>query len=103
MRELVQLAERKDDFARLGVPVYAIAPQAAEKLTSLQADLGAGVTLLSDPDRKAVAAFGVLDKFDLPRAASFLLDREGRVSYRWLAENYRKRPLPDEILKKARD
>ena len=98
----MQLAERKDDFARLGIAIYALAPQETSKLESLQEDLGAAVTLLSDPDKKAIAAFGVLDKFGLPRAASFLIDREGRVTNRWLAENYRKRPSPDEILAKAR-
>ena len=98
----MQLAERKDDFARLGIAVYALTPQDASKLGSLQEDLGAAVTLLSDPDKKAIAAFGVLDKFGLPRAASFLIDREGRVTHRWLAENYRKRPSPEEILAKAR-
>ncbi len=103
MRELVQLAERKDDFARLGIEVCAIAPQDATELTSLQEDLGSGVTLLSDADTKATVAFGVLEKFGLPRAATFLIDREGRVSHRWLAENYRKRPSPETILAKARE
>ena len=102
MRELVQLAEKKDEFARLGVAVYALAPQDVEKLESLQEKLGTGVTLLSDPERKAIRAFGVLDKFGLPRAASFLVDRDGRVSHRWLAENYRRRPSPEEVLARAR-
>jgi peroxiredoxin len=103
VRELVQLAERRDDFARLGIEVYALAPQEAEKLESLQEDLGAAVTLLSDPETKAIAAFGVLERFGLPRAATFLIDREGRVTHRWVAENYRKRPSPDDILVKARE
>lgn len=102
MRELGQLADRKEDFDRLGVAVYAIAAQPVEKLTTLQEDLGAGVTLLSDPDGVAIAAFGMSERFGLARAGSFLLDRNGRVSYRWLAENYRKRVSPDAILEKAR-
>ncbi len=103
MRELVQLAERKDEFARLGIAVYAIAAQPVEKLAPLQEKLGIAVTLLADPEGKAVRAFGVLEKYGLARSATFLLDREGRVSYRWLAENYRKRPAPEEILARARD
>jgi peroxiredoxin len=102
VRELVELADRRDEFARLGVSVYALAPQAAEKLESLQEKLGRGVTLLSDPERAAIRAFGVLDKFGLPRAASFLIGRDGRVSHRWLAENYRRRPSADDVLAKAR-
>lgn len=103
MRELVELADRKEAFDRLGVAVYAIAQQPVEKLTSLQEDLGQGVTLLSDPEGVAIRAFGMSERFGLARAGSFLLDREGRVSYRWLSENYRKRPDPEEILAKARD
>lgn len=102
MRELVQLAERKDAFDRLGIPVYAIAVQPAEKLSSLQERLGAGVTLLADPDGLAVRAFGMLEGNGLARSATFLIDREGRVDRRWIAENYRKRPDPDEILAAAR-
>ncbi len=101
MRELVQLAERKDEFARLGIAVYAIAAAPAAALAPLQEKLGDGVTLLADPEGKAVDSFGMLEKNGLARAATFLLDREGRVGYRWLAENYRKRPLPEDVLAKA--
>ena len=103
MRELVQLAERKEAFDRLGIAVYAIAMQPVEKLAALQEDLGQGVTLLADPEGAAVTAFGMSERFGLARAGTFLLDREGRVTHRWLAENYRKRPSPDDILGKARD
>jgi peroxiredoxin len=102
VRELVQLAERKDAFDRLGVQVYAIAVQPVEKLSALQERLGAGVTLLADPDGEAARAFGMLERNGLARAATFLVDREGRVSHRWIAENYRKRPGPEEILAVAR-
>lgn len=102
MRELVELAEREDAFDRLGVVVYALSKEPVERLAELQEDLGAGVTLLSDPDGAAVAAFGMDERFGLARAGTFLLDREGRVVHRWLAENYRKRPSADDILEKAR-
>jgi peroxiredoxin len=102
VRELVQLAERKDDFSRLGTGVYAIAVEPADELTDLQEELGQGVTLLADPSGHAVRAFGVYDRFDLARAATFLIDRGGRIRYRWLADNYRKRPDPDDVLAKAR-
>jgi peroxiredoxin len=102
VRELGELAERKEAFDRLGVAVYAISTQ-PDGLLGLQEDLGAGVTLLSDPDGVAVRTFGMGERFGLARAGTFLLDREGRVSHRWLAENYRRRPSADEILVKARE
>ncbi|HEX5137525.1 MAG TPA: redoxin domain-containing protein [Planctomycetota bacterium] len=103
MRELVGLAGRREEFDRLGIQVYALSTQPLEKLAPLQEDLGKGVTLLSDEGGVAVSAFGMAERFGLARAGSFLIDREGRVTHRWLAENYRKRPSPDDILAKARD
>jgi peroxiredoxin len=101
VRELGELATRKEAFDRLGVAVYAITTQ-PDGLGGLQEDLGAAVTLLSDPEGVAVAEFGMAERFGLARAGTFLLDRDGRVVHRWLAENYRKRPSPDDILEKAR-
>lgn len=103
MRELVGLAERKEEFDRLGIAVYALSTQPIEKLASLQEDLGQGVTLLSDEGGVAVAAFGMSERFGLARAGTFLIDRAGQVTHRWLAENYRKRPSSGDILAKARD
>jgi peroxiredoxin len=102
VRELGELADRKEAFDRLGIAVYAITTQ-PDGLAGLEEDLGTGVTLLSDPDGGAVTAFGMGERFGLARAGTFLLDREGRVTHRWLTGNYRKRPLPDEILARARD
>lgn len=103
MRELGELADREKSFARLGTRVYGISTRTPEDLADLQEDLGTGVTLLSDPGGVAVSAFGMMDsRMDIARSGSFLLDRQGRVKYRWLTDNYRERPAPDEILAKAR-
>jgi len=103
VRELGELADRAESFARLGTRVYAISTREPEDLKGLQEDLGSGVTLLSDPGAVAVSAFGMLDpRFGFARAGTFLLDRQGRVKYVWLTENYRRRPDPDEVLEKAR-
>lgn len=102
MRELGELADRREEFRRLGIVVYAITTQTSG-LDGLQEDLGTAVTLLADPEGVAVAAFGMGERFGLARAGTFLIDRAGRVTHRWLTENYRKRPSADEILARARD
>lgn len=84
--------------------VYALSGDRAETLEELQAELGLAVTLLSDPEGEALGAFGMRDPAGVPhentaRAATFVIDRQGRVSRRWLAANYRKRPSADEILR----
>jgi peroxiredoxin len=84
--------------------VYALSGDRPETLEELQAELGLAVTLLSDPDGEAIKAFGMQDPKGVPhantaRAATFVIDRSGRVARRWLATNYRKRPTADEILR----
>jgi peroxiredoxin len=62
------------------------------------------VTLLADPEGQAIEAFGMRDPRGLrhpytARAGTFLIDREGTVRRHWLAENYRRRTAPEEILR----
>jgi peroxiredoxin len=62
------------------------------------------VTLLADPKAAAVSAFGMLDPEPFPpgrvlaRAGTVLIDAKGKVVRWWLADNYRERPEPHEIL-----
>ena len=107
MRELVQLADRAEEFEQLGTRLFAISTEPREKLTDLQERLGDKVTLLSDPDGKAVEAFGMIDPGSMPkkgmaRSGTFLLERDGTVRHSWIAETYRSRPTPDEILDRLR-
>lgn len=97
------LAEREAAFARLGTRIYGLSLEPAGAMRELQERLGSGVTLLSDPTGEAAEAFGVRDLQPFParaaaRAATFFIDREGRVRRRWIADSYRHRPDPDEIL-----
>jgi peroxiredoxin len=59
--------------------------------------------LLSDPDLAAIDAFGVrhvgggIDG-DIARPAVFVVDREGRIAWRELAENWRVRLRPETLV-----
>ena len=61
------------------------------------------LVVLSDPGLEAIEAYGVrhvgggLDG-DVARPATFLIDREGRIFWRELTENWRIRPRPAELL-----
>ncbi|MGQ0613291.1 MAG: redoxin domain-containing protein [Planctomycetaceae bacterium] len=103
MRELVGLAEAKGEFARLGAVVVALAIEPVERLRDLQARLGDGVTLLSDPDGKVAQAYGVLDPKPFPsrpmaRSATFLLDRGGLLLRSFFPPSYRISPSLQELL-----
>ena len=85
----------------MGLPAPLI--EKREDLEDLQESLGTAVTLLADPEGIAVEAFGVMDPDPIPpglvaRAATFFIDREGVVRYRWFPKDYRRRPAPRDIL-----
>ena len=103
----MQLADRAEEFERLGARLFAISTDPREKLMDLQERLGDKVTLLSDPEGKAVKAFDMIDPGSIPReglarAGTFLLERDGTVRHSWIPESYRRRPAPAEILARLR-
>lgn len=66
-------------------------------------DLSLGFRVLSDPQLKAIDAYGVRHANapgagDIARPAGFLIDRDGVVRWRDLTANYRVRPRPETIL-----
>lgn len=71
-------------------------------------DLAEGLELdfpiLSDADRTAIAAWGVVHAgggiggTDIARPATFLIERDGTVSWRSLTENWRIRVRPEHVL-----
>lgn len=71
----------------------------------MRAAAGAEYTFLSDPEGDLIDLFGVRhaggnveDGGDIAQSASFLIDAEGRVAWLRVADNYRVRPRPAEIL-----
>lgn len=61
--------------------------------------------LLSDPDAAMADALGLrhegghpMDGTDIARPARILLDRQGRILWSDISENYRVRPVPQAIL-----
>ena len=61
--------------------------------------------ITADEEGKLMDHLGIRDKggnpikgSDVPQAASFLFDSSGKVIWSRVAENYRVRPYPEEIL-----
>lgn len=60
--------------------------------------------LLSDPGARVIEAYGVLhrgggiDGGDVARPAVLVLDREGRVAWRDLTDNWRVRVRPERVV-----
>ncbi len=75
-----------------------------EQNRELAEDLGLDFPVLSDADRTAIAAWGVVHAgggiggTDIARPATFLVEPDGTVSWRSLTDNWRVRVRPEHVL-----
>ena len=86
--------------------MVAISVDPPDKLASMRESSQARFEFLSDPEGQILDLFGVRHvdgkgETDIAQSASFLLDAEGRIAWKHVAENYRVRPNPSEILAAA--
>lgn len=92
------------------VKLYAISvdpPEVSKDFAGKLAADGRGeikFPLLSDPDHRTIEAYGLHDPaFDggkfagIPRAAVYVINKKGIVSWAKVESNYRERPTNDEI------
>ena len=67
---------------------------------------GIDYPLLADPDLTAIDAYGVRHPegmgHDIARPATFLVDRQGRVAWRDLTDNWRVRVRPERVLEQVK-
>ncbi len=80
----------------------AISVDPPEKSRELTEAYGWEFPLLSDPSCSAIDAFGVRHPQggifgDVARPATFILDRQGRIVWRDLTENWRVRTRPERL------
>lgn len=98
------MQSRIDEIRELGGEVLAISIDPVETNRSLVERLGLDYRVLSDPDLRVIDAFGVRHEVGvmgidaIARPAVFILDRDGKVVWRDLTENWRVRVRPERIL-----
>jgi peroxiredoxin len=89
--------------------VLAISVDPTETNREAFAEFDFDFPVLSDPDLVAIDAFGLrhdggaIDGGAIARPANFLLDREGRIVWREIPDNWRVRPHPDSVLDRLRE
>lgn len=94
---------RIDDFRDRDTVVMAISVDDVTHNREIAETYAPDLVVLSDPELQVIDTFGLrhvgggLDG-DVARPATFLIDREGRIIWRELAENWRIRPRPAELL-----
>ncbi len=90
-----------------GIRIVAVSVDGPGGLVKMRKSTGIELELVSDPEARLIGALGIrhekgrADGADLAQSASFLLDASGRLVWKRVAENYRVRPRPREILDAA--
>jgi peroxiredoxin len=92
------------DIQNAGAEIIAVSVDTIEESALLAAGLGLEFPLLSDVERQAILDWGLVHEGGKPgggaiaRPAIFIVEPDGRISWRSLTENYRVRVHPEHVL-----
>jgi peroxiredoxin Q/BCP len=101
------LQSRLVELEVLDAEVLAISADSVEQNQRLAESAELEFSLLADPERKAIEAYGLLhagasiDGGDIARPAMFLVDRNGSIAWRSLTDNWRVRVRPATVVQEV--
>lgn len=106
---MVELDEKKAEYARRGIGIAALSYDRVEVLNDFAARKGISYPLLSDPDSNVIRAFGILNEtvqagtpfYGVPWPGTFFVDAKGVVTARYFEKDYRERYTAGNILLKV--
>ena len=107
--EMDAFQERLDRFTEAGAAVYGVSTDSPFALSAFRADRGLDFGLLSDYDRDLIDAYDLRTDFDaygihgLAARAVVVVGTDGRVAYRWVADDPGREPDYDEVLAAVSD
>lgn len=107
MAELQGLQLSIDAFRQRGIRIAGVVVDSEAQNAAVVRSLGLTYPILSDPDLRAIDAFGLRhrgqgpDGRDIAYSASVLLDGDGTVRWAAVTDNYRRRPTPADVLAAA--
>jgi peroxiredoxin Q/BCP len=104
--QVIELESRARELRARGLGVAVITYDSPEVMADFSRRRGITVPLLSDPGSKTIKAFGILNttvadgtpNYGIPFPGTFLVDRQGRVTYRFFEEAYQERNTVSTIL-----
>jgi peroxiredoxin len=90
----------------LDAAVLAISADRPEQSREIAEAYGFDFPLLSDPKGRVIDEFGLRHpdggiEGDIARPALFVLDRDGRIAWRHLTDNWRVRVRPEQVLEQV--
>jgi peroxiredoxin len=84
----------------------AVSPDDPANVRKLAEANGLGYTLLSDPGGEVIERYGIRNRQHtsgvLPDPTALVIDREGRVRYKRIDEDYTVRPPAEELVEAVR-
>jgi len=107
--EMVALQERLDAFEDAGATLLGVSADSAFSQGAFREEHGIAFDLVSDMAGDAIEAYGVsldipaLGLYGVANRAVFVLDGDGIVTYRWVAEDPTMEPDYEELLAAVRE
>lgn len=100
--EMCTVAEDWSRWQEIGATVLGISVDSPFVTRKFAQETGVPFPLLSDFNKDAASAYGVLDPdyyglLGVAKRAAFVVDREGRIAYAWVTEDSSVLPPFDEI------
>jgi len=100
--EMCSFRDRIANFEDIGATVYGVSVDLPYTLNEFRRQNDLSFGLLSDERRELIDAYGVASSFQptdirVARRAVFVVDGDGTVTYRWLAENPKREPDYDDV------
>jgi glutaredoxin-dependent peroxiredoxin len=102
--EICMIAENFGDYQAMGASVVAISVDSPYTLARFREECRAEFPFLSDFNREATRAFGVLRSdplgpglLEVSDRAAFVVDRENRIAYAWRSTNPAMMPPLEEL------
>jgi peroxiredoxin len=102
--EMVALQDRLDEFEETGATVLGVSADSPFSLGAFREEHGLGFDLVSDTAGDAIGAYDLeidieeLGLHGIANRAVFVLDDEGTVTYRWVADDPTNEPDYDAVL-----
>jgi len=93
----------RDGFDRSGCTLFGVSTDLPHALVEYRAQYDLPFALVADPDHRAIEAYDVFESFDhygvetVARRAVFVIDADGVVTHRWLADNAGQEPDYDAL------
>ncbi|QAU11866.1 redoxin domain-containing protein [Halorubrum sp. BOL3-1] len=93
----------RDGFDRDNCTLFGVSTDLPHALVAYRAQYDLPFALVGDPDHNAIEAYDAVEEFEgygvetVAQRAVFVIDADGTVTYRWLADDARQEPDYDAL------